>query len=288
MQIVSGLPSQKHPPIGNLRIVSSWISPSSIIPPKVSTTILHECPDTDQISITRRTIYIQGEPEVIISQREFMIKNAHRFHSILTYDHIVLQICPNARKYLYGGCWIHPPDRDRANPLEKTFQVSTLVGWKAIGTGHILRQEIYKRQKEMQIPYTFFRSSHGTPIPEITINPIYKHPSKFELFRSFQFSLVIENSKQINYFTEKIIDCLITKTVPIYWGCPNIGDYFDVKGIIVLETETVEEFLQKVSELTPETYSHLLPVVEQNYKKALQYVSVEANINRALKNIPDY
>jgi hypothetical protein len=28
-----------------------------------------------------------------------------------------------------------------------------------------------------------------------------------------------------NWVTEKIVDCVITGTVPIYWGAPNIGEY---------------------------------------------------------------
>ena len=39
------------------------------------------------------------------------------------------------------------------------------------------------------------------------------------------------------YFTEKLIDALITKTVPIYWGAPYIGDFYDNRGIIHFEDE---------------------------------------------------
>jgi hypothetical protein len=60
--------------------------------------------------------------------------------------------------------------------------------------------------------------------------------SKIEIFETYMFSIVIENSRQIHYFTEKIIDCLLTKTIPIYYGCPNISDYFDTSGWIILET----------------------------------------------------
>ena len=41
------------------------------------------------------------------------------------------------------------------------------------------------------------------------------------------YSIAIESSQETNYFTEKLIDCLITKTIPVYWGCPNISEFFD-------------------------------------------------------------
>eukprot|EP00960_Hanusia_phi_P028820 747607-Hanusia_phi.AAC.5 len=34
----------------------------------------------------------------------------------------------------------------------------------------------------------------------------------------YMFSFAIENSRYDTYFTEKLIDCFITGTVPIYWG----------------------------------------------------------------------
>ena len=42
----------------------------------------------------------------------------------------------------------------------------------------------------------------------------------------------MENCKSPGYFSEKIIDCLIQGTIPIYWGDPTISSYFNMKGII--------------------------------------------------------
>ena len=49
---------------------------------------------------------------------------------------------------------------------------------------------------------------------------------KIHLFTSM-YSVSVESSSETTYFTETIIDCLITKTIPISWGCPNISDFFD-------------------------------------------------------------
>lgn len=46
--------------------------------------------------------------------------------------------------------------------------------------------------------------------------------------------MVVENVRQRNYFSEKLIDALLTRTVPVYWGCPNIGDYFDSAGFVLI------------------------------------------------------
>jgi len=83
------------------------------------------------------------------------------------------------------------------------------------------------------------------------------------------FSIAVESSYEKNYFTEKLIDCLLTKTVPIYWGCPNIGDFFDDRGIIMFET--YEEFLIKINSINEKTYNEMKPYIDANYEKAKEY-----------------
>jgi len=37
--------------------------------------------------------------------------------------------------------------------------------------------------------------------------------------------------------TEKILDCFLTGTIPIYYGCPNVNDVFDINGIYTFKTK---------------------------------------------------
>jgi hypothetical protein len=42
----------------------------------------------------------------------------------------------------------------------------------------------------------------------------------------YKYSIAIENCTEEGYFTEKLTDCILTDTIPIYFGCPNIKEYF--------------------------------------------------------------
>ena len=53
----------------------------------------------------------------------------------------------------------------------------------------------------------------------------------------YRFSVVIENTREAGYFSEKLIDCLICETLPIYWGAPDIEHFFDSRGMIICRTE---------------------------------------------------
>ena len=50
--------------------------------------------------------------------------------------------------------------------------------------------------------------------------------SKWDGLEKYKYSIAIENSYKKNYFTEKFTDCILAKTIPIYYGCPNISDFF--------------------------------------------------------------
>ena len=49
---------------------------------------------------------------------------------------------------------------------------------------------------------------------------------KMEPFPNYRFTICYENSSVgVGYITEKIFDCLIGGTVPVYWGAPNITQH---------------------------------------------------------------
>lgn len=74
----------------------------------------------------------------------------------------------------------------------------------------------------------------------------------------YMFSIVIENGFYESYFTEKILDCFATGTIPIYLGTPDIGDYFNKDGIIDL----TEEF-----DISEEIYYSKMRAIKENFKK---------------------
>lgn len=234
-------------------------------------------------------IYIQCEPEVIIKSETYLLENYKKYTKIFTFNKKVLENCENSVKYNPSCTWILPQDYENINPKEKSYAISNLAGTKNFGaTGHILRQVIHHHQHLFSsFPITFFRSIAQMPIiKDYGNNPLIekKLSDKLQLFKNFQFSIVIENSKQDNYFSEKLIDCLITKTIPIYYGCPNIKEYFDTTGWILIEKDSYEdiihELLSKLLNLHPDYYQNNFDTVEENYKKAIYYSDYYQNLFR--------
>tara|TARA_R110000824_G_scaffold305655_3_gene493469 strand:+ start:1128 stop:2039 length:912 start_codon:yes stop_codon:yes gene_type:complete len=94
---------------------------------------------------------------------------------------------------------------------------------------------------------------------------------KSDTLNSHMFSVAIENSIDSFYYTEKIIDCFITKNVPIYRGAQSIGDFFDEGGII--QWDTLDELNDIIETLSPEKYSKMLPHITENYHIAKKYIN---------------
>lgn len=189
---------------------------------------------------------------------------------------------PNSRVIPgYLKTWVTAEDM----PSSKEFSVSFLfsLGSKGISnykTGqekaYYSRIQLWEKKDEIKTPKSFYISSR-----DLQYYPSHMH--KFELpggqkkwiFKS-QFSIAIENTQQVNYFTEKLLGCFWTLTVPIYIGCPNIADYFDTRGMIIVKN--IDEAIQAANSLTPETYHKMLPYLKENKRRTEEFLTLEKRV----------
>jgi hypothetical protein len=87
-------------------------------------------------------------------------------------------------------------------------------------------------------------------------------PDKVDGLKDYCFSIAMENGTYPNMVSEKITDCFMTGTIPIFYGIPNIGDFFNTDGIITLN----DDF--KIESLSFELYYSKLDAVKDNLKRA--------------------
>lgn len=69
---------------------------------------------------------------------------------------------------------------------------------------------------------------------------------KFDGIYPYQYSLAIENYGCNDYWTEKIADCFLSWTVPIYWGAKNISQYFPENSFIQIDPSHPQEALKTI------------------------------------------
>ena len=220
-----------------------------------------------------RVLYLR-EPDDVSHLLEFAIKNHKLFDLILTTSQKVLDECPNSRLFEFGTTWIF----DYKFP-EKKFQISALVGNKEMTEGHRLRKKIYYKQKKITNPIDFYISQNGGVENAFGNKVISDSFNKEELFDS-KFHICIENTKQEYFFSEKVMDCFRTKTVPIFWGCPKIGSYFNLDGMIIVNS--LDEIIESCNGIDDKTYETMLPYVEENLRLCEKYIEIPKRMKKLL------
>jgi len=108
--------------------------------------------------------------------------------------------------------------------------------------GHYLRLKVLEEIKE-KFKMELFGKGHNFI------------PDKWDALYPYQFSLAMENSSQPDYWTEKIMDCYLACTMPIYYGCSNIEKYFPKDSFIQLDVNNLTYSLDSLKEkLTTEFF----------------------------------
>jgi len=64
---------------------------------------------------------------------------------------------------------------------------------------------------------------------------------KFDALHDYKYSIVIENSRHRDYWSEKVADALLAGCLPFYYGCPNISNYFHPQSLIQIDIEKPNE-----------------------------------------------
>ena len=218
------------------------------------------------------------EPNEYFGLHEWAIQNKHLFDIILTQNDKVLNNCNNAIFQPFGHTWLKPDQYEKEH--NKEFKLAHLQGKLLKTYGHSLRHEVTNRKNEFNIPIKFYETyGDRNNIDDARLGKEF-------IFGDSQFGVVIENTSHRGYFTEKILDCFLLKTIPFYWGCSNIEDFFDIDGIILIDN--VDDLIYKANQLDKKYYENKKEIVDKNWRLALDYVYYEQNIVNSITQIFKY
>jgi hypothetical protein len=217
-----------------------------------------------------------GVLQPVDSLREMALQYPQRYTYLLTYEEYLLERIPKARFFIAMDTWI---------PYyvagEKKFGVSTVVGGKVndVLEGYEVRRELWRRKDEIEIPKDFYLSGRD----KWTDDEGQRLGERKEPLFDSMFHICIENTSIKNFFTEKIIDCFQSYTVPIYYGCTNIDAFFNINGIIPVSS--IDEIIHNSNDLTPELYNQMQSAMEENYTRSLKYLGYIRRIEEYVKTL---
>ena len=193
------------------------------------------------------TRQIKSNPQPYIEAYDF----------IFTHDKELLDLDPTF-KFVFGQGSII----EEVGVFDKSKLVSCVVSDLQMTDGHKLRLEIAK-----QIADSGEVDMYGKAFNYI--------PRKIDALKDYRFSFAMENDCYESYFTEKLHDCLLTGTMPIYLGAPNIGDFYNLDGIVIMDKNANGEVTFNSEILSDEYYNDHIDAVKDNYERVLQTQTAE-------------
>ena len=224
---------------------------------------------TDECDVN---VLVLCEPPSILGDFTDQVRKYYQFWDlILTWRDELLDL-PNAQKFIFGCCWI---EWDTFNP-DKQRVCSFNTSDKGYAPGHELRQQIYAGLEEAEDLNGFSVVKHRSPP---------RTPNKNYLFETAKYHIVVENEQRDNWITEKLIDCFASKTIPIYWGASNIGEYFNTDGMIIFNN--IEELKDILDNLDEKFYDDRVEIIEENYERSKQYWDFHARVRKTIEGYID-
>lgn len=72
---------------------------------------------------------------------------------------------------------------------------------------------------------------------------------KLDALLPYKYSIALENSVVPDYWSEKLADCYLGYALPIYYGCPNIHDYFSKQALITIDIDNFEQTVSTLEDI---------------------------------------
>ena len=146
---------------------------------------------------------------------------------------------PNVRLSHTALPWLMKKSYDElttAGIPEKSRPLSVIASTKTTTRGHRQRLNLVRHLVE-HLPMDVYGRGFA-PLED-----------KWTGLAPYRYSIAIENSAHPDYWTEKITDCFLAGTIPIYFGCPNIADFFPAKSFIPLDVRDNRHALLQLKDI---------------------------------------
>jgi len=160
------------------------------------------------------------------------------FEVIFTWDQQLLMLSDKFKWVPAQGFWIKEP-----RIYDKSKLVSFISSTKMYCAGHLVRLKYVQELRD-------YVDLYGRGFNEVE--------NKEDALCDYMFSVAIENDVRETYYTEKILDCFATGTIPVYLGALDIGNLFNLEGII-----SIDDFFM----ISPDLYHSKLDAIKDNLER---------------------
>jgi hypothetical protein len=110
---------------------------------------------------------------------------------------------------------------------------------------------------------------------------------KWDGLARYRYSIAVENTVWPDYWTEKIADCFLTRTVPLFHGCPNLEMYFPPDSFIRIDIGKPSEALETIRRvLREDNWERRLPALEEARRRVLFEYQLFPYLAKVIRAVP--
>lgn len=217
---------------------------------------MHPPKDNIQIAwlMEPRAINEKGYNDAWMRRKKYDYIMSHDLDFLKKFPEEKRVFCPGSGSSLYEYEWKLYP---------KTKSTLTVVGNKNTTEGHKLRHLVVEKFGDQ---IDVLGRGHTSFPPE----------KRAETYAPYRFQVVIHNSAVRDYWTDILLDCFLTGTIPIVWKGDFLRDYFNMDGISSFETlDQLEVIINDINQYGETIYENSEMAVEDNFVRAKQLAVVE-------------
>ncbi len=184
------------------------------------------------------------------------------YRFVFTHSQFILDNYRNARMIPAGGVWVGTEyGGGEVKVYPKSKMVSFVTSAKNMCWMHHVRQMMCKYFVDWKCPVDIYGDLTDKWVPIA------------DTLKDYRYSIIVENYIDDNFFTEKILNCFATGTVPIYWGARKIHKYFNMDGIIrITSPGGASRALDFISEAD---YNNRIEAIKDNFERVQKFLTPE-------------
>lgn len=241
--------------------------------------VINAPPMTESI-IPEKTIVFQMEP--------YMYKNNHMWGSWANPDkNKFFKVCDHKTEFNNNEWHLSKTYTElQTFKVEKSKKLSnvlsTVLSSKYQDPGHVKRVDFVKFLDSKNFPVHVFGNNKWDYKDYKGSLPVYcKDNAMFQ----YKYVFNAENNNIKNYYTEKLIDGILSECLVFYSGCYNVKEYIDEKAFVHLELNDFEKDYKIIKKAIEDNlWEQRLPYILKMKKKILEEYQFFPRIENIIKN----
>lgn len=169
--------------------------------------------------------------------------------------------------------------------IEKKYDnvISTIVSEKYKDPGQIKRIDFIKYLEKNNINIDVFGNNRWNYKNYKGSLPYH---NKDDSLFPYKYVFNAENHEENYYFTEKLIDGILSECLVFYWGCPNINEIIDEKSFVKLNLSNFQNDCNIIKKAIKENwYEQRLPFIKKEKERILNDLQFFPRLEKFLLNL---